>query len=131
MQFDEIYTEFLGVNACHGPVTPPKLAFSYTESVYVTLLLRGGLPLLFLYAGLMLILAWRARDLRHDPDVERRAVAQALFVVIVLVVFMQMTTNYFVNAGFPFLFWVLAALEIALIRDARRQLTVTGTEATD
>jgi hypothetical protein len=28
-------------------------------------------------------------------------------------------------------FWVLAALEIALIRDTRRQLTVTGTEATD
>ena len=33
-----------------------------------------------------------------------------LFIVIILVVFMQMTTNYFVNAGFPFLFWVLAAL---------------------
>ena len=33
-----------------------------------------------------------------------------LFVVIILVVFMQLTTNYFVNAGFPFLFWVLAAL---------------------
>ena len=41
----------------YGPDFPPGLAFSYTESVYVTLLLRGGLPLLFLYAGLMLALA--------------------------------------------------------------------------
>jgi O-antigen/teichoic acid export membrane protein len=108
-------TEFLPVLEKHlttgyGPETPLNLAFSYTESVYVTLLLRGGLPLLFLYAGLMLTLAWRARDLRDDPDIERRAVARALFVLIILVVFMQMTTNYFVNAGFPFLFWVLAAL---------------------
>jgi len=108
-------TEFLPVVGQHlatgyGPDFPPALAFSYTESVYVTLLLRGGLPLLFLYTGLMLTLALRARDLRTDADVERRAIAQVLFVVIILIVFMQMTTNYFVNAGFPFLFWVLAAM---------------------
>jgi O-antigen/teichoic acid export membrane protein len=108
-------TEFIPVLAKHltsgfGPDFPPGLAFSSTESIYVTLLLRGGLPLLFLYAGLMLALAFRARDLRNDPDVERRTVAQVLFLLIVLVVFMQLITNYFVNAGFPFLFWVLAAL---------------------
>jgi O-antigen/teichoic acid export membrane protein len=108
-------TEFLPVIGKHlvtgyGPDFPPGLAFSYTESVYVTLLLRGGLPLLFLYGGLMLATALRARDFRASPDIERRAVAQVLFVVVTLVVFMQLTTNYFVNAGFPFLFWVLAAL---------------------
>jgi O-antigen/teichoic acid export membrane protein len=108
-------TEFLPVLAKHlttgyGPDTPPDLTFSFTESTYVTLLLRGGLPLLFVYAGLMLTLALRARDLMKDPEVERRAVAQTLFIAIVLVVFMQLTTNYFVNAGFPFLFWILAAL---------------------
>jgi O-antigen/teichoic acid export membrane protein len=58
----------------------------------------------------MIILALRARDLRNDPEVERRTVARLLSIVIVLVVFMQLITNYFVNAGFPFLFWVLAAL---------------------
>ena len=94
----------------YGADITPNLAFPYTESIYVTLLMRGGLPLLFLYAGLMLALALRARDLRDDPDAERRAVAQLLFVLIISTVFMQMTTNYFVNAGFPFLFWVLAAL---------------------
>ena len=108
-------TEFIPLLEKHlttgyGPDTPPNLAFSYTESVYVTLLLRGGLPLLFLYAGLMLALALQARDLRNSLDVEQRAVAQLLFIVVILVVFMQVTTNYFVNAGFPFLFWILAAL---------------------
>jgi O-antigen/teichoic acid export membrane protein len=108
-------TEFLPVLAKHlttgyGPDTPANLAFSYTESVYVTILLRGGLPLLFIYAGLMLTLAFQARDLWRHPDAERRAIAQTLFILIVLAVFMQLTTNYFVNAGFPFLFWVLAGL---------------------
>jgi O-antigen/teichoic acid export membrane protein len=108
-------TEFFPVIAKHlttgfGPDFPPGLAFSYTESIYVTILLRGGLPLLLLYAGLMLALALQARGLRRHPEAERRAIAQVLLVVIVLIVFMQMTTNYFVNAGFPFLFWVLAAL---------------------
>lgn len=108
-------TEFFPVLAKHlttgfGPDLPPNLGFSYTESVYVTLLLRGGLPLLLLYAALMLSLALQARDFRNDPGVERRVVAQVLFLLIVLVVFMQLTTNYFVNAGFPFIFWVLAGL---------------------
>lgn len=108
-------TEFLPVIGKHlttgyGPDFPPGLAFSYTESVYVTILLRGGLPLLLLYAGLMVVIALRARGLRNNAEVERRAIAQVLLVVVVLIVFMQLTTNYFVNAGFPFLFWVLAAL---------------------
>ena len=108
-------TEFIPVVVKHlvigyGPDTPPNLAFTSTESVYVTILLRGGLPLLFLYAGLMVALALQARDLRNDPDVARRVIAQVLFLLIILIVFMQLITNYFVNAGFPFLFWVLAGL---------------------
>jgi O-antigen/teichoic acid export membrane protein len=125
-------TEFLPVIAKHlitgyGPDFPPGLAFSYTESIYVTILLRGGLPLLFLYAGLMLALALQARDLRNHPDAERRAIARVLFVVIVLIVVMQTITNYFVNAGFPFLFWVLAALLTAGTGSrARRHWTPPG-----
>ena len=119
-------TEFLPVIAKHlttgyGPDFPPGLAFSYTESVYVTILLRGGLPLLFLYAGLLLALYLQARDLRNHPEVERRAIAHVLLVVIVLILFMQITTNYFVNAGFPFLFWILAALLTSGTESRRRR----------
>jgi hypothetical protein len=94
----------------YGPDLPPNLSFKYTESVYVTLLLRGGLPLLAVYGGLMFALALSARDLRHDALADVRALAQAVFLAVVLIVFMQMVTNYFVNSGFPFVFWILAAL---------------------
>ena len=127
-------TEFFPVLAKHlvtgfGPDTPPGLAFTYTESVYVTILLRGGVPLLLIYAGLMIAIALQARDLRADPDAERGAIAQALLVVIVLVVFMQLTTNYFVNAGFPFLFWVLAALLTSGTRSPVRRRWTTSLSA--
>jgi O-antigen/teichoic acid export membrane protein len=74
----------------------------------------------------MLSLALQARDLRNDPDVERRVVGQVLFLLTVLIVFMQLTTNYFVNAGFPFIFWVLAGLLTAGTgsRMQRRRVTL-------
>jgi small-conductance mechanosensitive channel len=88
--------------------------------VYVTLLLRGGLPLLVIYGALMAALALRARDVKDDGAPEVRAVAHVVFLVVVLALFMQMVTNYFVNSGFPFLLWALAALLFASpLRNAR------------
>jgi hypothetical protein len=100
----------------YGPDLPPGLGFTYTETIYVTLMLRGGLPLLLVYAGLMIAVAARSRDLKHDADPDRRAVARALAAGVVLIALMQFMTNYFVNAGFPYVFWVLAALVFS--RDA-------------
>jgi hypothetical protein len=94
----------------YGPDLPPHLRFPYTESVYVTLLLRGGLPLLVVYGGLMLAIALRARELRNHPDPDRQAIARVLFIIAVILVFLQLVQNYFVNAGFPHLFWLLAGL---------------------
>jgi len=102
----------------YGPDLPPNLGFAYTESVYVTLLLRGGLPLLLVYAGLMLALRHDARDRRSSDDADRQAVASALSLIIAIGVILMLTTNYFVNAGFPHLFWALAALLLAEDADA-------------
>jgi hypothetical protein len=120
-------TEFVPVLKSHittgyGPDLPPNLVFQYTESVYVTLLLRGGLPLLVIYGALMAALALRARDVKDDDAPEVRAVAHVVFLVVVLVLFMQLATNYFVNSGFPFLFWVLAALLLGSGVGSIRQL---------
>jgi hypothetical protein len=114
--------EFAPVLSAHlltgyGPEPPPGLGFAYTESIYVTLALRGGLPLLLVYAGLMIAVMVRSRDLKHDPDPDRCAVARTLAAGVVLIAFMQMMTNYFVNAGFPGVFWVLTAIVFA--RDVR------------
>jgi O-antigen/teichoic acid export membrane protein len=124
-------TEFIPVVMKHlvtgfGPDTPPNIAFPYTESVYFTLLLRGGLSLLFLYAGLMLALAFQSRYRRNDPDPERRAIAQTLFLLILLVAFIQLITPYFVDAGFPFLFWVLAGLLMSGTRSRVRRKWTTS-----
>ena len=94
----------------YGPGVPPDVSFRFTESVYVTLLLRGGLPLLLVYAGLVTTLALAAHGLRRAPDPARAVVARLVLLLVVLGSFMQLVTNYFVNAGFPFLLWVLAAL---------------------
>jgi hypothetical protein len=120
-------TEFVPLLRTHlttgyGPDVPPNLVFRYTESVYVTLLLRGGLPLLLIYGALMVALALRARDVKDDDGPELRAVAHVVFLVVVLAAFMQMATNYFVNSGFPFLFWILAALLFSSAVGPTRQL---------
>jgi hypothetical protein len=57
---------------------------------------------------------------KDDGAPEVRAVAHVVFLVVVLALFMQMVTNYFVNSGFPFLLWALAALLFASpLRNAR------------
>jgi O-antigen ligase len=126
-------TEFAPVLKRHlttgyGPDEPPNVVFKYTESVYVTLLLRGGLPLLVIYGALMAALALRARDARDDDAPEARSVAHVVFLLVVLSVFMQTVTNYFVNSGFPFLLWVLAALLFSSGVGSTRQLRRSADE---
>lgn len=112
----------------YGPDLPPNLAFAFTESIYVTLLMRGGLPLLVLYGALMFTLALRARDLRQADAPEARALGHALFLVVVLAAFMQLVTNYFVNSGFPFLLWALAALAFSSTVRSTKRLRVRAGE---
>ena len=51
----------------YGPDSPPNLSFAFTESLYITLVMRGGLPLLLLYAALVLVLAGAAFRARGRP----------------------------------------------------------------
>jgi hypothetical protein len=96
-----------------GPALPSNLPFPYTESLYASLLIRGGIALLLIYAGLMVAIALSARSARYDPDLTTRVIASVVFVLTVLLVFLQLSTNYFINAGLPHLFWILAALLFA------------------
>jgi competence ComEA-like helix-hairpin-helix protein len=58
----------------------------------------------------MLAVGAGARSLRHRGEPEEQAVARVLYVLVLLILFMQLVTNYFVNVGFPHLFWLLTAL---------------------
>ncbi len=101
-----------------GPGTPAGVGYPFTESLYVTLLVRGGVLLLLVYGGFVWIVigALRARS-GSDPP-ERGAVAGALAVATVLFVALHLLEPYFVTTGMPHLWWVLLGLAMAE-RDAR------------
>lgn len=102
----------------YGPQIPPEITWKFTESVYLTMLLRGGLPLLALYAALMWALALVALDVGRRPKAEReegeieRALARALFVVILILAVIQTIAPLFTANGLPQVWWIMAALVV-------------------
>lgn len=93
----------------YGPDLPPGSVWEFTESAYVTLLLRGGLPLLLLFGGLMWAMARHSLTVNDD----RRPVARTMFVVVLMLVVMHGVANYFFDTGLPQVWWGLAGLLFA------------------
>jgi hypothetical protein len=96
--------------AGYGPLPPPEIHWKATESQYVTLVLRGGLPLLALYGALLWGLLVRARGLLHHQDVEQRVLARVTTATVIVLLPMQLVFPYFTNSGLPQLFWLLPAM---------------------
>jgi len=94
----------------YGPDSPPNLSFAFTESLYITLLMRGGIPLLLLYLGLTVALLAAALRARGDPDPARQAAARVMVVGSLLLVPMHLVEPYFVMTGMAPLFWITAAM---------------------
>jgi hypothetical protein len=91
----------------YGPGVPPNVNWKFTESAYITFLLRGGVPLLAIYVGLMLA-AWSlARFVADRAGPNDHSVAQATAMVILLLVPMQVINPYFTNTGLPHILWGL------------------------
>jgi hypothetical protein len=115
--------------AGYGPEIPPEVAWKATESQYVALLLRGGLPLLALYGALFWGLALRARELLHHPEVEQRVLARVLGATLVVLLPMQLVYPYFTNSGLPQLLWLLPALLVAPVDGRRTPLAARSAPA--
>lgn len=104
----------------YGPQVPTEIQWPYTESIYLTMLLRGGLPLLVLYLAFMAALALAALDVsrggggaRGSPDLQR-ALARALVVLVVVLTVIQLIAPLFtMSGGLPHVVWILAALVVA------------------
>jgi hypothetical protein len=94
----------------YGPEPPAQVQWQYTESVYVSMLLRGGVILLCVYLALMYALFKGARRIVGDEDPDRSALARVLAVSVVMLVFMHVVSSYFIVNGLGHLMWVLAAL---------------------
>jgi hypothetical protein len=92
-----------------GPDIPPDVTWKFTDSAYLTLLLRGGVILLALYGALMAGFACVARGVRA-ADAESRALAAALLVLVAVLVPLQAIATYFTTSGLPEVIWILAAM---------------------
>jgi hypothetical protein len=102
--------------AGYGPGVPPEVDWPYTESLYITMVLRGGIILLAIYGFLMLALAVRARGYTRSRDPTQRALARTIYLSVLLLFVMHIVANYFVVSGFPHLFWPLLGLLFARVR---------------
>jgi hypothetical protein len=93
----------------YGPDIPADASWKYTDSVYVTIVLRGGLILLGIYGALMVgfaIASHRVAALRGSPQ----AISAALMVLVVVLVPLQALATYFTTSGLPEVIWILAGL---------------------
>lgn len=114
-RFEVWREQFLPVVADHwitgyGPELPPSITWRSTESLYITLALRGGIVLLVAFAVLWVVVlrtSWRARD---DLDPCGRTVALTLLGTAVALVPMHVLFPYFTASGLPQVFWVFMGL---------------------
>jgi hypothetical protein len=99
----------------YGPGLPPYVNWRYTETLYVTLLLKGGLPLLAIYAGLMYAAWVLARSVvsssRASPD--DRCIARVALTLILILIPMHLINPYFANTGLAHPLWILFGLVAA------------------
>ncbi|MGH2745155.1 MAG: hypothetical protein ACRDN8_22230, partial [Thermoleophilaceae bacterium] len=87
-------------------------------SMYLTLLFRGGIPLLLVYGLLMLALAgaaWRLAARSGRPS--DRLLGRAVVALVALLAVLHLLEPYFVTSGLPHLIWILAALVLSGLHD--------------
>ncbi|HEX7290471.1 MAG TPA: O-antigen ligase family protein [Conexibacter sp.] len=120
----------------YGPQIPPDVTWKYTESVYIGLLLRGGLPLLALYGLMTWALLLGALEVARRParpadparagpraDAEERGLERALargtIVLLGVLAVIQVIAPLFLTTGLPHVWWILAAFVLGAAADRR------------
>jgi hypothetical protein len=101
----------------YGPDLPPRLAlgnFPFAETTYVTLLFRGGVPLLaiFLLLTIAVISAARRAQLAAASHLEW-SVATVVFTTTVGYLLLQLIESYMTQSGPPHTYWVYVGLMLA------------------
>jgi hypothetical protein len=92
-----------------GPGIPSNVTWQFTDSVYVTVVLRGGLVLLGIYAALMAGFASIARPVTRGSG-PAAALAAALVTLVIVLIPLQLLATYFTTSGLPEVLWILAGL---------------------
>jgi hypothetical protein len=94
----------------YGPKLPPYVNWRFTEMLYLTLLLKGGLPLLAIYAGLMFAGWSLAKWLAPRASSGERCTAYVVLILILLLIPMNLINPYFTNTGLAHPLWILFGL---------------------
>ncbi len=94
----------------YGPQVPDEITWPYSESIYLTMLLRGGIPLFVVYAALMVAAAVMSRRAQMTLVPDDRALARMMYALILLIAVIQTIVPYFITTGLPHLWWALLAL---------------------
>ena len=97
----------------YGPGIPPEISWRFTESVYITYLLQGGLVLLLVFVAGQAVLFTAMRDLRDPDDRVRTAVGATVAATVVVLAPLHAVFPYMVGLGLPQLFWALGGLALA------------------
>jgi hypothetical protein len=99
--------------AGYGPTIPPDVTWKYTESLYITLLLRGGIPLLLAFAAFQGSLFFAARKQFVAADPTQRATARVVAAMAIVLVPMHAIFPYFTSVGLPHLVAGAAGIMLA------------------
>lgn len=97
----------------YGPGLPPEITWRFTESVYITYLLQGGLVLLLVFLALNLVLLRTMLDQRDPQDTARTSVASAVAAMVVVLIPLHGIFPYMTGLGLPQIFWALAGVALA------------------
>ncbi len=101
----------------YGPDLPPRLAlgnFPFSQTTYISLLLRGGVPLLaiFLLLTAAVILAARRAQRGAGTDLQW-SIATVVLVTTLSYVVLQLIEAYMLDAGPPHSYWAFVGLMLA------------------
>lgn len=101
----------------YGTVTPSMVVWPATESQYVTILERGGVILMALYAVLMAGLAATGLAIaRSTDDPLDRVTGYSVVVLVIILVPMDIVFPYFEDSGMPQALWALIGIMLAGVR---------------
>jgi hypothetical protein len=99
--------------AGYGPAIPTSVTWKYTESLYISLLLRGGIPLLLIFMAFQGGMYFAARKQLKAPDPSQQAAARVVAAICIVLVPMHAIFPYFTSVGLPHIVCGLAGLMLA------------------
>jgi hypothetical protein len=95
-----------------GPTIPAGVGWRSTESMYITLLFRGGVVLLVVWLALMAALLHAGSRRFDSSDVTQRVAGRALVTLVAVLLVMQLIQPYLTYGGVSHVLWFLAALVV-------------------